>query len=66
MASDATPINDVAKIFAEAEKEVAEAAAKEAKGKIIAKLAQIKGAKKVLANLELELEMIKRDLQAGV
>ena len=51
-------------IVEEAQKEVIEAKAKEAKGKIKAKLTQIETAKLVLANLTRELDVLVEQVNA--
>jgi hypothetical protein len=66
MTESATPINDVTGLLREAEAELAEETSKEAKKRIAGKLRQIRDAKRIVANLELELEALMRDMRAGL
>lgn len=55
---------DIKAVEAEARKEIAEAQAEVAKGKIKAHLAKIAAAKKVVANLEREYEVLLAEVGA--
>ncbi len=58
-------MDEIAKLVAEAKKELAEETSKRAKAKIATKLRQIEDAKRIVTNLELEYDVLLRDLRAG-
>jgi hypothetical protein len=54
---------DTNRILKEAQDELANETSSKARGRLVAKLREIKAAEKVLANLKAELQMIVIDLQ---
>jgi DNA-binding transcriptional regulator GbsR (MarR family) len=62
---DVAYIDPISAAVAEAEKEVAEEKAKDAKRQIKAKLQEIERAEKIVANLRIQYDALIRDLRAG-